>query len=73
MKTSKTLKLLTTVSTALALFAAGLGTLPIDSVDLPLPPEWRPYLMGVAFIAASIRIVVLPVLDSIIKNLQEIE
>jgi hypothetical protein len=73
MKTSKTLKLLTTVSTALALFVAGLGTLPIDSVDLPLPPEWRPYLMGVAFIAASIRIVVLPVLDSIIKNLQEIE
>lgn len=70
MNTAKILKILTIASTALAAFAAGLGTLPIDSADLPLPPEWRPYLMGVAFIAASIRVAVLPVLESIIKSLE---
>jgi hypothetical protein len=71
MNTAKILKLLTIASTALAAFAAGLGTLPIDSASLPLPPEWRPYLMGTAFIAASVRVVVLPVLDAITKSLQE--
>lgn len=71
MNTAKILKILTIASTALAAFAAGLGTLPIDSEALPMPPEWRPYLMGTAFIAASVRVVVLPVLDAITKSLQE--
>lgn len=36
-----------------------------------MPPEWRPYLAGVAFIAAAIRTVVVPTLDSIINALQK--
>jgi hypothetical protein len=49
MNTAKFLKVLTIVTTSLAALAAGLGTLPIDSASLPMPPSWRPYLMGVAF------------------------
>jgi hypothetical protein len=34
---------------------AALGTLPVDSAALPLPPEWRPYLISVGFFALTAR------------------
>jgi len=34
---------------------AALGTLPVDSANLPLPPEWRPYLISVGFFALTAR------------------
>jgi hypothetical protein len=63
---------LTNTSTALAALAGGLGTLPIDSANLPLPPDWRPYLQGVALIAIAIRVAIIPTLDAIAKGITEI-
>ena len=34
---------------------AGLGTLPVDSADLPLPPEWRPYIISIGFFAVTLE------------------
>jgi len=67
----KSVRILTIASAALAALAGGLGTLPIDSASLPMPPEWRPYLMGVAFLSLSIRAVVVPTLDSIIAKIRQ--
>jgi len=55
-------------SAALALLAGGLGTLPIDSAHLPMPPEWRPYLQSTAFFAVAIRVIVIPTLDSLVPK-----
>jgi hypothetical protein len=71
MKTSKAIKILTIVSSSLAALLGGLATLPIPSSDLPMPESWRPYLVSVAFIAAGVRIVVIPVLDNIAAKLKE--
>lgn len=71
MKTSKTLKVLTILSSSLAALMGGLATLPVSSDLLPMPEAWRPYLVSVAFIAAAIRIVVLPTLDAAIKKMSE--
>ncbi len=70
MKTSTILKVLTIAATSLTALAAGLAALPVDSTSLPMPPSWRPYLVGVGFIAASIRIVVLPTIESVVKYLE---
>lgn len=69
--TTKVIRILTIASSALVVFAGGLAMLPIDSANLPMPPEWRPYLAGSAFIAAAVRIVVLPTLDAVIKGLND--
>jgi len=71
MKTSKVLRFLTILSSSLAALLGGLATLPIPSADLPMPDNWRPYLVSVAFIAASVRMVVIPAIDSAIKSLGE--
>lgn len=70
-KTPKVLKVLTIISSSLAAMMAGLATLPVSSDLLPMPAEWRPYLVSVAFIAAAVRIVILPAIDAAIKNLSE--
>lgn len=70
-RTPKILKVLTIVSSSLAALMGGLATLPVGSEHLPMPPEWRPYLVSVAFIAAGFRVAILPALDSIIKHLSD--
>jgi len=67
MKKVTFVKVITNLSAALAALAGGLGTLPVDSANLPMPPEWRPYLMGTALIALAIRAVIIPTLDAIAK------
>jgi len=69
--TTRIVKFLTSASAALVVFAGGLAMLPIDSADLPMPAEWRPYLAGAAFIAAAISRAVVPTLDAIIQTLQK--
>ncbi len=71
MNTPKAIKILTIVSSSLALVMGGLAQLPIDSASLPMPPEWRPYLTGIAFLAAAVRVLVIPVLDNIAAKLKE--
>ena len=71
MKTTQLVKILTIASSSLAALMGGLATLPVPSDNLPIPPQWRPYLVSVAFIAGAIRIVIIPFLDSIIKGLKE--
>ena len=71
MKTSKAIKVLAIVSSSLAALLGGLATLPIPSSDLPMPESWRPYLVSVAFIAAAVRVIVIPVLDNIAAKLKE--
>ena len=71
MKTSTALTVLTIATTSLTALAAGLAALPVDSASLPMPPNWRPYLVGVGFIAASIRIVVLPTIEATVKYLEK--
>jgi len=66
-----TVRIVTNVSTSLAALAGGLGTLPIASEHLPMPPHWRPYVQGVALLALSIRVVVIPTLDAIVKGFTE--
>ena len=34
---------------------AALGTLPVDSAQLPFPAEWRPYIISVGFFALAAR------------------
>lgn len=73
MKSTQTIglvRIITIGSAALAALAGGLGTLPIDSANLPMPPEWRPYLQGTALIALAIRTVIVPTLDAITNKLQ---
>lgn len=41
--------------TGLGGLLAALGTLPVDSANLPMPPEWRPYIISVGFFAMSIK------------------
>lgn len=65
--TTAAIRFTTNLSAALAALAGGLGTLPIDSANLPMPPEWRPYLQGTALLALSIRVVVIPTLDALTK------
>jgi hypothetical protein len=71
--TARITRILTIISAALVTFTGGLALLPIDSADLPMPPAWRPYLAGTALLVASLRILVIPTLDSIIKKLKETE
>lgn len=70
-KTPRAIKILTIVSSSLAALMGGLATLPIPSSELPMPESWRPYLVSVAFIAAAVRVVVIPVLDNLITKLKE--
>ena len=70
-RTPKIIKALTIISSSLAALMGGLATLPVDSEHLPMPAEWRPYLVSVAFIAAGVRLAILPALDAAIKHLQE--
>lgn len=70
MKTQTIIRFITNASTSLAALAGGLGTLPIDSAHLPMPPEWRPYLQGTALLAIAIRVVVIPTLDSLAKSMK---
>lgn len=70
-KTPKVLKVLTIISSSLAAMMGGLATLPVSSDMLPMPESWRPYLVSIAFLAASVRIVVLPAIDAAIKKLSE--
>lgn len=63
-------KWLTIASSGLTALAAGLAVLPIDSVNLPTPPNWRPYLAGAGIISLAIARVVVPFLDTIIKGIQ---
>lgn len=71
--TTKLIKALTILSSSLAAGLAGAATLPIPSEEMGLPPNWRPYLVSIAFFVAAGRIVVLPTLEAIIKALQEPE
>ena len=71
MKTPKVLKFLTILSSSLAALMGGLATLPIPSESLPMPESWRPYLVSVAFIAAGVRLAVIPALDAAIKKMNE--
>ena len=71
MKTTKVIRFLTITSSSLAALLGGLATLPIPSSDLPIPPSWRPYLVSTAFLAAAVRIVVIPFIDNLIKSLSE--
>lgn len=71
MKTAQIIRILTILSSALAAFIAGLALLPISSADLPMPPSWRPYLAGIAFLVAAGRVLIVPTLDAIIKSLKE--
>lgn len=71
MKTKKIIKLLTLISSSIAASLAGLATLPIPSEDMGLPPQWRPYLVSVAFFAGAVRIVLIPALEAAIKTLNE--
>jgi len=43
------------ITTGLGTLLAGLGTLPVDSASLPMPPEWRPYIASVGFFALTAR------------------
>jgi hypothetical protein len=52
--------------TALSLIGAGLGTLPIPSADLPMPPEWRPYIMSAGFFGLLLRVVAVSIRDAFV-------
>ena len=41
----KVLNIITATCAAMAM----LGTLPVDSEHLPLPPSWRPYILSIGF------------------------
>lgn len=43
------------IATGIGGLLAGLGTLPVDSAELPFPPEWRPYVVSVGFFALTAR------------------
>lgn len=69
--TIRACRVLTIGSAALTALAGGFAMLPIDSANLPMPPEWRPYLAGSALVALGIRALVVPTLDAIIKAMNE--
>ena len=48
----------------IGLLMGGLATLPIASASLPMPPEWRPYLLGFALLCAGLKILVQIILDA---------
>lgn len=48
MKTENKINITRLLDAGCALMAA-LGTLPVASADLPLPPSWRPYIIAVGF------------------------
>lgn len=73
MKTAEIVRILTILSSALAAFLAGLALLPIPSDELPMPPSWRPYLAGIALLAAACRVLIVPTLDAIIKSIKATE
>jgi len=50
--------------TAVSLIGAGLGTMPIPSADLPMPPEWRPYIMSAGFFGLLLRMVTVSIRDA---------
>lgn len=43
------------IITGLGGLLATLGTLPVDSAQLPFPAEWRPYIISIGFAAITIR------------------
>lgn len=43
------------IITGLGGLLAALGTLPVDSAQLPFPAEWRPYIISVGFFALAAR------------------
>lgn len=59
-KTNVTINILT----ALSLIGAGLGTLPIPSADLPMPPAWRPYIMSAGFFGLLLRMITASIRDA---------
>ena len=61
---AKTTHLAVNALTALSLIGAGLGTLPIPSADLPMPPAWRPYIMSAGFFGLLIRLVAVSIRDA---------
>lgn len=69
--TIRSCRVLAIGSAALTALAGGFAMLPIDSANLPMPPEWRPYLAGSALVALGIRALVVPTLDAVIKKLNE--
>lgn len=50
--------------TAVSLIGAGLGTLPIPSAELPMPPEWRPYIMSAGFFGLLLRMIAVSIRDA---------
>ncbi len=53
-KTSKRQMALTLLS-AICGLGALMGTLPVDSDALPMPPEWRPYIISIGFAGLTIE------------------
>jgi len=53
--------------TGLGTLLAGLGTLPVDSADLPMPQEWRPYILSIGLFAVTIS-KWLPILGDILDD-----
>ena len=48
MKPETKLRILNAITATCAAMAM-LGTLPVDSADLPMPENWRPYILSVGF------------------------
>ena len=63
MKAKKT-NLFINLLTALSLIGAGLGTLPVPSSELPMPPEWRPYIMSAGFFGLLLRLIAVSLRDA---------
>lgn len=53
-KTSKRQMFMMIVS-GLCGLGAIMGTLPVDSKDIPLPPEWRPYIISIGFFGLTME------------------
>ena len=68
MKAKKT-RIAVVIFTALAGIGAGLGTLPIPSSELPMPPELRPYIQSIGFFGTVLGLIA----NSIISAIQASE
>ena len=53
--TSERKKQVLQIITGLGGLLAALGTLPVDSASLPMPENWRPYVISVGFFAVTAR------------------
>jgi len=68
MKAKKT-RVAIIVLTAISGISATLGTMPIDSEHLPMPPEIRPYIISIGFFGTVVGLVA----NSVISMLQAID